>query len=164
MMIENNRCLPIRQIEYLWCSSKIQDKVSSPYQTFSLTDIDKILYISYLNTNSPILLSCKKILETFFVYLVFCSTFAREKVKNEEWRVKSEEWKVKSEKWRVKSEEWRVKPSEWAWVYGEEWVTVHWPLFTDLCSLTSVHWQPTTNDWDNGDNTTRFRLFFAIWV
>ena len=57
---------------------------SPPLQTLSLTDIDKILYINDLNTNSPILLSCKKILETFFVYLVFCSTFAREKVKNEE--------------------------------------------------------------------------------
>jgi len=54
-------------------------KIKSPPSTnLFLTDIDKILYISYLNTNSPILLSCKKILETFFVYLVFCSTFARE--------------------------------------------------------------------------------------
>ena len=55
-----------------------------PLPNLFLTDIDKILYISYLSTNSPILLSCKKILETFFVYLVFCSTFAPEKVKNEE--------------------------------------------------------------------------------
>jgi hypothetical protein len=76
---------PITKRSFTRASFFLSLKRKSPPPTnLFLKNTHKTLYISYLNTNSPILLSCKKILETFFVYLVFCSTFAAEKVKSEE--------------------------------------------------------------------------------